>query len=190
MRFASTPPAILLAGIVLAGLTGCFGSDPDLVPDPEPTTTPVFASDEEALAAAEEAYAAYFFVSDSILNEGGAQPERLQTVASNEMYELQLGGYNEARASGLRSVGQTTVDSVELQHYDASSADGKAIVTVYACVDVTGVDLVDATGTSVVSPTRPNRTSVEATFDSDPTDPRRLLLAAEEQWGGSAVCAQ
>jgi hypothetical protein len=188
MRLASLPPSLAVFAVTLLGLTACLGSDPTLVPDPEPTTTPVFASDEEALAAAEEAYAAYFEVSDAILNEGGIGPERLQVVASSSMYQIQLAGYNQAREGGLRSIGFTVVDSVGLQHYDTMSVDGKGIVTVYACIDVSSVDLVDATGASVVSPLRPNRTSVEATFDIDPESPNRIVLSAEEPWDGSSVC--
>jgi len=188
MRLATLPPSLALAAVVLGTLAGCVGDDPALVPPPEPTSTPVFASDEEALAAAEQAYAAYFRASDSILNDGGADPERLQAFASEEMYQLQLGGYREAQLAGLRSVGATVVDSIILQSYDASSSDGEGIVTVYACVDVTNVDLVDATGNSVVSASRPNRTSVEAVFDLSSQDSGHLVLASEEQWAGRERC--
>ena len=40
-------------------LTGCSLASPEVAPTPTPSATPVFASEEEALAAAEEAYAAY-----------------------------------------------------------------------------------------------------------------------------------
>ena len=46
-------------GVGLAfGLTACAPDSPAVVPTEDPVT-PIFASDEEALAAAEAAYAAY-----------------------------------------------------------------------------------------------------------------------------------
>ena len=50
----ATTAAVLLAASVVA-LTGCLGS----APDPTPTPTAVFTSEEEAFAAAEETYRAY-----------------------------------------------------------------------------------------------------------------------------------
>jgi hypothetical protein len=52
-RTARLPLPLLLITLVLAG---CTQPDPMPTPPPTPSASPVFASDEEALAAAEEAY--------------------------------------------------------------------------------------------------------------------------------------
>jgi hypothetical protein len=180
MRLASLPPSLAVFAVTLLGLTACLGSDPTLVPDPEPTTTPVFANDEEALAAAEEAYAAYIAVSDQILIDGGINPERLLEVATQEVYDTQLEGYEMLAANSWRSTGGTMVDSVQIQYFDS------ATVAVYACVDVSKVDVLNRDGNSVVAADRPARSAFEIFFDYDKT---KLLVAGQEVWTGDDFCA-
>ena len=172
---------LLAAGAVaiLVAVSGCDAADPRVTPAPTPSATPVFASDEEALAAAEVAYAAYLAVSDAIFAEGGADPERLSGVASGDFLEASIAGFQKVQTNGWRSVGTSTADSYELQKFDP---DGS--VTVYLCTDVSGVDVVDSSGQSVVSPNRPARTYFEVNFDyvGGPT----MLVASREVWGDGA----
>ncbi len=192
MRFRlSRPAATLAAGLALVLLlAGCVPPDPIITPEPGPGATPVFASDEEALAAATDAFANYLRVSDQILAEGGANPDRLLSVATKEWVNAQSTGFEEARTKKLHSVGKTTFDKVSLQQYDSTAADGVGIVRLYLCVDLTAVDVLDANGHSVVSETRPNRIPFEVTFDksSGPANDQ-LLVANEEKWGGRDFCA-
>ncbi|MCU1637074.1 MAG: hypothetical protein JWQ68_2313, partial [Cryobacterium sp.] len=58
---------------------------------------PVFATDEDALAAATEAYAAYLSMSDRILMDGGAQPERIREVATKPLADLEIAGFARVR---------------------------------------------------------------------------------------------
>lgn len=187
MRLASLPPSLAVFAVTLLGLTACLGSDPTLVPDPEPTTTPVFASDEEALAAAEEAYAAYIAVSDQILIDGGTNPERLLEVATQEVYDSELEGFERRSQEGLRSVGHTIIASTKLQTHE--SAGELVLVVLYVCIDVSGVDVVDAAGASVVSPGRPTKLPFEATFDVDDQSAATLILSGHEFWEGANFCA-
>src|SRR3954462_13593979 len=53
-----TAPLLATAALLLA-LAGCVPTDSHPTSWPHPSATPVFASDAEALAAAEKAYAAY-----------------------------------------------------------------------------------------------------------------------------------
>ena len=153
-------------------------SEPD--PEPTPTATPLFASDEEALAAAEEAYGKFLSVSDEVFAEGGAQPERLQEVATGRQLEMDLDGYREVAEQKLRSVGTTTFGDAELQ--SRSEADGEVEVIVYLCEDVSGVDVLDSNGASIVLDSRPNETRYEVLFESDPESPSRLLVESREVW--------
>ena len=65
-------------------LTGCTAPPPHTVAVSSPTATPVFASDEEALAAAVEAYEKYLAVSDQIAQEGGAGADSFADVVTDE----------------------------------------------------------------------------------------------------------
>jgi len=168
--------------LVAVMVSGC-ASPPVTRPtaSPVPTTTPVFASEAEALEAAREAYAAYLEVSDQILAEGGSEPERLLDVASTDVLEKQMRGFTTAANTGLRTTGSTTVDSLTLQDSDLDAGR----VVVYACVDVSQVDVLDSSGKSVVSSERPVRTPFEATFE---VSQGRLKMAGEGVWSGTNFC--
>jgi len=177
--------AIGALAVALTTLSGCGTDTPVEIPTQQPTSTPIFASDEEALAAAQEAYAAYVTTSDSILADGGREPERLKEVATASLYEQELVGYKQIASDGYRGVGSSTFDSVTLQSFQPSSEDGKKVVVIYVCSDVSATDVVDASGNSVISGTRPNRTPFEASFD---LVDGRLIASGNDVWTGENFC--
>ena len=144
----------------------------------------MFASDAEALAAAEKAYAAYVRVSDQILIDGGANPERLKSLVSPDLYAQELKGFLATSKNGWHSTGGTKYDHFVLESY--SPRDPETIVAAYVCSDVSDVDVVNATGVSVVSANRPNRTAFEVTFSID--EASHLVLATDDVWTGGGVC--
>ena len=83
--------AVTIAGMLL--LAGCGGGDPIPTLPPTPSATPIFASEEEALAAAEDAYAAYRGMSDQISAEGGANPERIAPFVTESRLADELRGF-------------------------------------------------------------------------------------------------
>jgi hypothetical protein len=151
-----------------------------------PSATPLFSSDEEALAAAEEAYAAYLRVSDQILMDGGNNPERLLEVATEDVLDSERVGYDKARTSGTRSTGGSTFDHMTLQSMDAF--DAASAVAVYVCDDVTAVDFLDASGNSIVSPDRPDRFPTTVEFSARTSNPPSLLVASIGEWTGDDFC--
>jgi hypothetical protein len=171
-RKARLPLPLLLITLVLAG---CTQPDPMPTPPPTPSASPVFASDEEALAAAEEAYGKYLAAADEVINDGGSQPERILEFVSEDLYEQELAGYKRLSESGWHGVGNT-VFSLTLQQYDNKS------VVVYACDDLGATDIVDQEGVSVVKPGRVLVVPYEVEFD--PTDSMRLIR--KEVWEGLA----
>jgi hypothetical protein len=147
-----------------------------------PSSTPLFASDEEALAAAEEAYAAYVSLTDEILAAGGQGVERLGTVATGRQLELDTAELRKVASLGYRAVGATATSDFTLQSYDSAASVGDAVVTAYVCEDVSAVDIVDRTGISVVRGDRPNRVKYALSFDSSDAEKNRLLLSLREPW--------
>ncbi len=177
--------AVTVAAAAMLVLAGCTQPAPEPTPTPSPTATPVFASDEEALAAAEKAYADYLAMSDLIFGEGGRESERLEAVATDAIVELESEAFAEVERNGWRSEGTTKFDSVTLQA--ATYSDWSATsVTIYACSDVSGLDVIDASGTSIVAADRPVRQPFELTFVGG--DEQRLLLDEKELWEGAGVC--
>lgn len=176
----SAAPLALLAALALAG---CTAPDPEPTPTAAPTTEPLFASEEEALAAAEEAYSEYVHVVDQILQEGGSEAGRIEEVASGDAMELQLAGFSEAEERGLRSVGNTTfaVDSVQSWTPDATE-----VISLFVCQDVSATDLINEVGESIIDPDRPTLLPREVGFAVGPAD--RLIIVRDELWLGTNYC--
>jgi len=172
-----------LAGAVLA-LTGCVGGTPLPTLPPTPTTTPIFASEEEALAAAEEAYAAYSRISDLISAEGGRDAQRIAPYVTEEVLasELEAAAFLESR--GWRAIGHPTVTKFDLQQY--SETRTQAEITVYVCLDVSTVAIVNADGKDVTPANRDSKVALEVGFTGNARD--ALLISSSEQWPDSSIC--
>jgi len=172
----STIRLLPVAVLACALLAGCDSPAPQLTP-PSTAHAPRFATDEEALAAAKKAYAEFLAVSDQIVRDGGANPERLRPHMSDEMYELEVAEMAELADLGRHGVGSTRFTMV-LQHHDESS------VVTYVCDDQTHSDLVDGSGRSVVNPEGLRRIPFEVVFDA--SDP--MVLAGKTFWRTGGVC--
>jgi len=183
-KFRAAAVALVLVGTLSA--SGCASEAPAADPTPTPSATPLFASDEEALAAAEEAYAAYLAVTDEIFADGGKHPERLLEVATQEVLDAQREGYTTAAENGWQGIGSTRLDSVSLEQYDPTNS--QSMVSIYGCVDLANVDVVDSSGVSVVSPTRPDRAPFEITLNSSGDLSSPLIVSGERPWTGEDFC--
>ncbi|WP_210509169.1 hypothetical protein [Naasia sp. SYSU D00057] len=152
--------AVAIAGAL--ALAGCAGepSTPSMT-SAAPTSPPtrIYDSEAEAARAAEAAYLAYQRVADEVGWDGGLEAERYETVATGTALEEGLRSGQQYRENKARAVGETVVTQVTLQSVDLSDPTGA--VTVYACVDVSGVDVVDESGQSLVKPDRPPRVLFE-----------------------------
>lgn len=191
-RLAHPLLASLTLSLMLA-VSGCSGQDPSYAPAPQPGASadrgePLFATDEEALEAAAAAYRAYYAVSDLILDEGGIDPERIIDIVSDAIYEIERDGYERFALQKYRSIGATSIDSVELQQYSARVAPGMPLITIYACIDISATDVVDETGASVVLPGRQTRYPYEASFITQADGTMPLIVLSEEQWIGADFC--
>ena len=191
-RFRHSLFATLILGLMVA-VSGCSGDNPSYAPDPRPGDEaspgePLFASDEEALEAAADAYRAYYAVVDLILNDGGAGPERLLDVAIESVHEVQNEGFKSYLDDGYRSVGVTTIDSLVLQQLAWPVEQGESLITIYACLDFSGTDVLDRAGTSVVDSNRQVRYPMEASF-MQRQDSLELIVSGEDSWTGTNFCA-
>ena len=170
--------AVLVAALAVGG---CVEDDPDTTPSPDPTSTPLFESDEEALAAAEEAYARYLRAVDIALQSGGNDTALLLTAANGDALESAQSDVSEFAANGLKTTGDTMINAITLQSLDATS------VIVYVCEDVTGVDLLDSNGVSLVSPDRMTLTSFEVALEQSGVA-SELKVQERAVWEGESVC--
>ncbi len=179
--------AVVPLVLLVAPLAACAESARIPPPEPSATVEPLFASDEEALAAATEAYEEFLRVSGEILQDGGANPERLQPLVSEDIFASELEGFELFAASGYRASGVSSLQSAALQQHRPGEA-GQAEVQIYACVFVGDVDVVDVNNQSVIDPNRPLYVEYEATLSSSADG--ALRLEEESVWDGGGICEQ
>jgi hypothetical protein len=183
MRRLPTAAGLTLTVALAVLLSGCVEPDPVITPGPDSTATPVFESEEDALAAAEEAYAEYLEVSDLIASEGGVNPERFESVVTTDWLVREIESAQELERSGLQQIGESQLGSIELQQVDGSQSD-LATVYAYVCLDLSEVSYVDDDGAS----SSPDEVLIplEVSFEATAID--QVLVAGNEPWTGENFC--
>ncbi|MCR2763471.1 hypothetical protein NQ152_08090 [Microbacterium sp. zg.B48] len=173
--------SVILMLAVLAGLaTGCQ-------PQPEPTpTASVFASEEEAFAAAEETYRAYV---DALNQVDLSDPETFEAVyawTTGELNATDRKNFSAWHADGYSKSGEARITETRA---GAVHRLGSPDVTVRmeACYDVSAVDVVDKEGKSVVSPERPSLQRLALVFVTADT-PTSLGIDAISPAEGDLNC--
>lgn len=166
-------------------LTGCVGAPaPTPTPTEESTAAPIFASDEEALAAAEAAYERFLIASAVVSASGGKDLTPLEGVATGAAHESQQESAAAYVKDNLHSTGRREFTTYKLQSYESEHASG-AVITFYVCDDLRGLDVVDANGSSVVAADRivdvPYRVVVEGTPDA-------LTVSEKDLWDRDNFC--
>lgn len=173
--------AVTIAGMLL--LAGCGGGDPIPTLPPTPSATPIFASEEEALAAAEDAYAAYLKMSSLIGSEGGIDPERISPLVTVDRLDVELRGFETLRESGLRLVGHTTFDLVDVQRVEQVGNDVEVVF--YACWDASQSRVTNDSGEDVTPLDRVDRAVLEVVMVTAGGQPP-LILASDDAWPDSS----
>lgn len=171
-----TSRLLTFGALCAALLVGCT---PELspTPSPSPSTEPVFASEEEALAAAEATYAEFLATMDAIFADGGRTPERLLQVSSDEVYAHEASGFANMRSEGRSGTGHVTF-SMKLQSFTDSGT-----VTTYVCEDISETDILDEHGVSQVVPGRMTLLGYEVRFEGTP-----LVVSSRTFWTGPDLC--
>ena len=175
--------AVALTALVLL-LVGCVQNEPTVTARP-PAADPVFASDEDALAAAVEAYAAYQMSLDMALarKEHRALDEIAVGDALSEAIEL-VDSYHD---KNWTQSGNALVANERLVFADLHPKNGQAQIQMYVCLDVSSIDVVDAAGISVVDPDRP-LTNAETVLAIWMEHDNRVFVAKREVRSGGHDC--
>ncbi|MGW4929763.1 hypothetical protein ACWEOH_11450 [Agromyces sp. NPDC004153] len=182
-RAASVVAATGLA-LVLAGCVG--GPTPTPTPTTAKTPTPIFASDEEALAAAEAAYAKYNAASAVVTADGGTNPQRVDETVTSEYAETLHEEFAALADAGLRMTGETTFYEAALAE---NAVDGEgARVTIYLCRDVSAVRVVASDGSDVTPADRDASAPTQVFFVSTAENPTVLLVDGVDRWTGEDFC--
>jgi hypothetical protein len=112
----------------------------------------------------------------------------LKSVAISTELTTQQTLFNRERKQGLHQTGETKVVELQVQSVNLDNSDPQAgkvpTVQIDVCFDVSGVDVLDADGKSVVTPDRPDtgwiRYSVaNYQWDSDPDGAWRVASSQD-----------
>lgn len=177
---AAAIAATAVAALVL--LAGCVPPTPTVVPTTSTASEPVFASDADALAAAEEAYVAYLAMSDLIAQEGGREPERIAPFVTEEQLTRELAVFAAILASGRSQVGLVQASSPELQ----SLNETRSQVAVYFCLDYSGVSIRNTEEAAADTVRSSDFLVVAATFEADSMS--ILKVKSSEPWEEVLMC--
>lgn len=187
-RTARRLAALLLAAATLASLAACAPGETASTPSPSPVETdaPIFASDEEALAAAVASLLAYADTSARITGPEQADPEKIRSTVSPKLAESFVPEFEALRTANLVLIGLTRVENAQL--IERKEVSGSAEISVYFCRDVSETRVVDATGADVTPATRPDRVPMKSSLISADLNSETLLVEDIEEWSGAGVC--
>jgi len=184
-RRTSRMVTLACAGVLLLPVTACAAEPSPAPTSAPPTAAPIFATDEDALAAAEEAYANYQAMSDQIDNEAGASPERIAPFVSESYYPSAVHQSDGFREMNARSVGSTSFTVAGPQQLSYPTADEMAI-SLYICDDVSAVDVLDENDVSLVPNTRVPVTPFSVGFVLNSEGD--LVVDTRDVWKGTNFC--
>lgn len=144
----------------------------------------MFASDEEALAAAEAAYRNYIAVSEQIARDGGAGAARLEPFVSAELFLQESQVYADALSRGLRATGASTFDSFSLESYDRQSET----IRIYVCLRTVEITVLDANAIDVTPVGRNNNLPLQIEFLGSTNLTSQIQVSESNVWAGTNFC--
>ncbi len=178
--------AFIVAGLVAVLLTGCVEPAPVISPTAAPGE-PVFASEEEALAAAEEVFAKYLEASTQMAASGGVD----MTPFDGLLTERQLADETETAASlverGWHLEGDLDYYGFAPQQIDLANPRS-AYIQAYVCLDLQGVAYFNEAGEDQSAVDHAPSSPLEVVFVSAPNDSTTLLIDLADTWTGSNFC--
>jgi len=190
MMHARGVTGVATAALVVVALGACSGgNDPAASPSASQSTssspapiTPTPPSESEIVSeAASDVVRAYFTTVDQVRQDAKRPATDLDAVASSTQLAAQKRLLRNQRESGRRQVGDTKVVEVNVE---SVSLEDPATAYVDVCWDVSGVDILDADGKSVVTDGRTNvgwtRFAVtNPEWDTAPTDGWRVSSGSD-----------
>lgn len=190
--------------LLLAATAACAGNNADPPPTTPATTSASTATttsasptspSAQASSDAEAAVRTYYAVLDELGGDPTRSLSKLRTVATSTQLSamrtvLRQQHARHERQTGSLVIADTKVQSVSLDNSDPSAGKVPAVV-IDVCWDVSKVDVLNSKGTSVISPSRPDRgwTRLAVANYKYTADPRGGWRVASGQDLKQAPCA-
>jgi hypothetical protein len=156
--------------LVLAAVAACGSNNADPPPTaPASTSAPTAPTNSasptspsaQASRDAEAAVTKYYSVLDELGRDPTSSLSKLNAIATSTQLSamravLRQQHARHERQTGSLVIADTKVQSVNLDNSDPSAGKVPAVV-IDVCWDVSNVDILNAKGTSIISPSRPDR---------------------------------
>jgi hypothetical protein len=187
MRMSRSVAGLVIVAAAALLLGGCAQPAARVIPTAPATMKPVFATDADALAAAEKSFAGYLTTSDLIAHDGGVGVERLGSWDTVSQLALDAKTFDGMQSRGEHTTGTSVFSHLVVQSRDLN-ADGSATLIAYVCVDVSHTQLLD--DKNAVRPVaRPKNVPLVLTFRSDETVRTTLRFDGSVAWRGKNYCS-
>ncbi|GGE85425.1 hypothetical protein GCM10011313_04850 [Mycetocola zhadangensis] len=141
----------------------------------------MFASEEEALAAATDTYAKYLAISDAVSADGGREPERIRPYVTEAFWLTEAAGIGGLVSAGYRTTGSSSFDQTTMANLEEGA------ITVQLCLDVSQVRVLDSGGADVTPDDRVDRAPLEVEFEVS-VNPVTLSIAKSDVWSNQDSC--
>jgi hypothetical protein len=151
------------------------GSPSATAPPAEPETSPAETPEEQAKAQAIAVVRDFIAVFDQLYADPNREVTELDRLAQGKTLEWATGWLTRDREKGRVAVGTEKLIDIKATSVTLNAADtpsGHPTVRVETCIDLTGFDIVDREGKSVVLPTRPDRVAIDW----------EVWLVSDNQW--------
>jgi hypothetical protein len=180
-------PILLILPLVLS-LTSCSPPGGSVITETKSSQRhpAIFSSDEIALDGAALTYESYFEVSDEIASRVGEGRTAIDPLVSPDFLVTTYAGFDELAAQSLHTSGRTVVKNITLQ--SRSEASGLAKVSIYVCVDVSDVIVLNVAGEDVTPPERADYLAFVADLQSQSPASANLVLTENKPWSGASFC--
>ncbi|MFE1645307.1 hypothetical protein ACFM35_07010 [Microbacterium sp. P01] len=172
--------AVATLVVATAVLSGCIGQ-------PAPAeSTPLFSSEDEAFAAAEQTYRNYVDALNQVDLSDPSTFEPVYAWTTGDLNAQDRKNFSSWHASDWTKTGVATVSAVE--QAGASQLDTLTpMMLIDACYHVADVIVTDAQGESVVDPSRPDVQHLRIELESGPSD-TGLVVEAITPSPGPTTC--
>lgn len=151
---------VIVTGVLLAVLLTLTACTSTADPAPTPTATPLFASKKEAFAAAEKTMNRYIQALNAVDTTDPRTFEPLFQLSSGALENTDRKNF-----SAMHADRQVLSGSTHLRSFRGLRARSPfAAVTAEVCLDVSEVQILNADGSSGVSPSRPDVYGLEVEF--------------------------
>ncbi|AWB86853.1 hypothetical protein C3E77_09635 [Mycetocola zhujimingii] len=175
----------VVAGLAIAGGAVSLFACAQPSAQPTPTPTAIFASEDEALAAATDTYAKYSAAYDLSNSLGGKDMSSVAPYVT-DAHLMDLGVPGVLQENGWHTTGISTFTPASIDRFKQEGERAEVILNL--CRDVSQVRIVAADGSDVTPVERSSVLPLSVTLTSANEDPRKLLVSKVESWTEDVAC--